>query len=77
MDRQEMIELRNEAFRKIQNDPTLWKQWNDAEDSVDMEYDRELLMTYALRWIVYERGYRDGRKDAEDQSWADAAGVDI
>lgn len=60
MDREAMIELRNEAFLKIKNDATLWKQWHECMD----EHDRELLMTYAVSNIVYERAYRHGWNDA-------------
>ncbi len=60
MDREAMLKLRDQAFCNIQEDATLWKQWHECKD----QHDREILMTYALQCIVYDRGYRDGWTDS-------------
>jgi len=61
MDREAMLTLRDQAFRKIQKDAQLWKQWHECKT----EHDRELLMTWAVFEIVYDRGYDDGFLDYE------------
>lgn len=56
MDRDAMLNLRDQAFQKIQKDDGLWKQWNECRD----RRDRELIMTWAIFEIVHERGFDDG-----------------
>lgn len=56
MDRKAMLELRDQAFRKIQGDVQLWKQWHECRT----ENDREIMMTWAIFEIVHERGFEDG-----------------
>jgi hypothetical protein len=57
MDREAMLNLRDQAYFKIQNDKEgLWKQWHECKT----ENDRELLMTWAISEIVHERGFDDG-----------------
>lgn len=70
MDRVAMLKLQDQAFRKIQKDAQLWKQWHECKT----EIDRELLMTWAVFEIVHARGYEDGWDAAMDQVAEDAAG---
>ena len=67
-----MAKLRDQAFRKIHQDPELWKRWHECKD----QSGRELLMTWAISCIAYERGYREGWYDSEARSIAIAAEED-
>jgi hypothetical protein len=59
MDRVALLELRGQAFRKIREDDGMWEQWHECKT----DYDRELLMTWAIFEIVYARGFDDGYHD--------------
>lgn len=59
MDRVAMLKLRNEAEKKIKDDPELMKKWYASP----WPAERELLMTWAIFKIVYDRGYSDGHDD--------------
>ncbi len=65
-----MAKLRDQAFRKIHQDPELWKRWHECKD----QSGRELLMTWAIFGIAKERGFQDGWDAAMQQVAEDAAG---
>ena len=44
--------IREEAYFKIQESPSLWKQWNNCKT----EEEQELMITA----VVYEMGFDDG-----------------
>ncbi len=63
MDRVAMLKLRNEAEKRIKDDELLMKKWLGSP----WPQERELLMTYAIQMIVYDRGYRDGWTDGSQR----------
>ena len=50
MNVKEIRQIREWAFRRIQNDQVEWKKWNDAKEQVE----RELMLTEHLIKIVAE-----------------------
>ncbi len=70
MDRKAMLNLRDQAFQKIQEDDGLWKQWHECKD----EHDREIMMTWAIFCIVHNRGFHDGYKDGWDDAMSRVIG---
>jgi hypothetical protein len=63
MDRVAMLKLRNEADKKIKDDPELMKKWYASP----WPAERELLMTWAIFEIVHARGFDDGWAAAKEK----------
>ena len=49
------VKLREISFKAIQEDETLWKEWNEAKD----QSERELLITESIYKIAYLHGFED------------------
>ena len=52
----QFTDIRARAFKIIQNDPGLYKEWNCAK----MQSDRELLMTKIIYEMGHDVGYENG-----------------
>ena len=52
----QFTDIRAKAFKNIQNDPDLHKEWLTAK----MQSDRELLMTKIIYEMGRDMGYEDG-----------------
>jgi hypothetical protein len=72
MSKDEMLKLRDQAYFKIQSDKDgLWKQWHECKD----QHDREMLMTWAVFQIAYDRGYDDGYSSGYEDGSIEFSGV--
>lgn len=55
-EKRKFTDIRARAFKIIQNDPDMYKEWNCAK----MQSDRDLLMTKVIYEMGHVVGYEDG-----------------
>jgi len=48
----DIFAIREQAFREIQADPVLWKQWNEALS----EYARQVMLSERIYYIGLDEG---------------------